>query len=75
MPNDNETDRAVTVRLTPAQHRLLYDILAWAAQDVQEGIEDSQWALIIPEEEWEDAPAAVAALGDAVGAALAPEDR
>jgi len=45
----------VTLTLTPAQHRLLRDLIHWAAGDIQEGREDSFWSYIVPDEDWEEA--------------------
>ena len=52
-------DAIVTVTLTAAQHRLLRDLVHWAAHDIREGIEDSFWAYIVPDEpaEWDAAVA------------------
>lgn len=56
MSETNEPE-TVTLTLTPAQHRLLRDLIHWAAVDIQEGPEETFWSYIVPEgeEEWEEA--------------------
>ncbi len=47
-----DPEPTVTVTLTPAQHRLLRDLIHWAAGDIQEGIDDSFWSyMVLPEDE------------------------
>ena len=52
-------DATVTVTLTAAQHRLLRDLVHWAAVDIRVGPEETFWAYIVPDEpdDWDAAVA------------------
>jgi hypothetical protein len=49
------TTEPYTVRLTAAQHRLLRDVIHWAAWNIRTEPDETVWGPIVPEDDWDEA--------------------